>query len=78
MPFKLVWIESVQLDLISSEWTLAVSREDTEPIDWLREEESLSQTICRTARSAGSSDIVVKLHSAFPKSGSSNCTEKSP
>lgn len=28
---KLVWMESVKRDLISSEWTLAVSREDTEP-----------------------------------------------
>lgn len=52
--------------------------EDTEAMDWLSVDESQFHIICRTARSAGNSDIAVRLHIAFPKSGSSNCSEKSP
>lgn len=80
---KFIWIVSVQLGLKSSECTLIVSweeteAEDTEAMDWLSVDESQFHIICRTARSAGNSDIAVRLHIAFPKSGSSNCSEKSP
>lgn len=67
----------------AGELILAVSRAETDAwLVWLvmlgvRGSSPLFQTMCKTAFSAGMA-MSVKLQSAFSKSGSSYCTEKSP